>query len=373
MSDVPLQKQHKSTSAKDDDDDGPQKMFLTTSDVLNSMNTVLEKMESPGETMSPRFELQRRLPDGSTRRADEKDVAAADMESKFKQAAEEIKDLNPKQKIEWADLQRRGANNLYRDGQYKEALDAYLTCLVAKTDNPEFLDQVFVPVMNNLAQCALQLGNYKKAETFCTMALEEKELPLDHRLLPKLYFRRGKSRRLRGLYNGAKQDLTKVLELLKERADLDETATTSDDDNEQKRATSKELSLVERAQQEAKQNKKRQKQAMRQVFETKPALGPQHSSKAKNTLQEETDGAPALYQDVGVTQTKREYSTLRARRKVPLSPNEDDEESIDSEVRSKLTCWQYYLAVVGRIAEGLLVLLGDEEFVREQQARRRRT
>ena len=70
--------------------------FFTTSDLLKTINGIL-KEHSPEEiasddgkrkdesTKSGGFELQRRLPDGSTRKADESDIAIADFQSKIKQ------------------------------------------------------------------------------------------------------------------------------------------------------------------------------------------------------------------------------------------------------------------------------------------------
>ena len=45
------------------DGDG-NKLFFTTSDLMNTMNDVLEKLERPDDNFSPRFELQ--PPDSST-------------------------------------------------------------------------------------------------------------------------------------------------------------------------------------------------------------------------------------------------------------------------------------------------------------------
>jgi hypothetical protein len=69
-----------STNTKDD-----KKLFFTTSDLMNTMNQAL--MADPSDPLQPKFELQRRLPDGSTRRADESEVAAADMDSKVQQVS----------------------------------------------------------------------------------------------------------------------------------------------------------------------------------------------------------------------------------------------------------------------------------------------
>lgn len=82
-------------------------MFLTTSDLLHRMNAALmencprqsdqgllesrvlaDSDDGGGEDETqPRFELQRRLPDGSTRKADESERKAADVQAKIKQVS----------------------------------------------------------------------------------------------------------------------------------------------------------------------------------------------------------------------------------------------------------------------------------------------
>ena len=174
------------------DQDEPNKnLFITTSDVLRIINGALDKLEANPEDRlrQPRFELQKRLPDGSTIKADAADMAVADMESKLSQAAKEIQDLSPSQRLEWAELQRVAGNKLFSQQEYKEAIDVYLTCLVVKSNCPHFSEKVFLPVMNNLAHCCLKMKWYSKAQTFCSMALEE-DLDVTNRpdLISKLFY-----------------------------------------------------------------------------------------------------------------------------------------------------------------------------------------
>ena len=64
------------------------KLFLTTSDLIKRINSSLDEDQSSCanyEGMKPQFELQKRLPDGSTMKADEKDMEVADLQSKIKQ------------------------------------------------------------------------------------------------------------------------------------------------------------------------------------------------------------------------------------------------------------------------------------------------
>jgi tetratricopeptide (TPR) repeat protein len=326
-----------SSAITDRKEDEPLKMFFTTSHLLNTMNSALDKLTTDQDDASPRFELQKRLPDGSTVKADARDMAVADMESKFTQAAKEVEDLSPSQRLEWAELQRQAGNKFYRKKEYEEAIDVYLTCLVVKSETPEFLEHVFLPVMNNLAQCTLQMGSYKKAQTFCTMALEEKDLPNRPEMISKLYFRRGKARRLSGDYLGCKEDLEKAIELLPQHLVAEH------------RSIEKELHLGERSFLEGKRNEVKQQVAMKEFFDsatTASAAGPIPSRETPQAFQSKV----ALYGN-----QRKKYSTVRARR---------EGNDLQGHVRAKeLNYWQYYLAVIGSIAEQFLLLLGDEETI----------
>jgi len=67
------------------------KLFFTTTDLLQKINGILEQesqndaSEDHVQEDQPRFELQRRLPDGSTRKASSDEAAVADFQSKLKQ------------------------------------------------------------------------------------------------------------------------------------------------------------------------------------------------------------------------------------------------------------------------------------------------
>lgn len=79
------------------------KLFFTTTDLLDTINSVLSSSavaadsngdpyeddgHIPSAAASPCFELQRRLPDGSTRKATAEEAAAADFQAKLKQVRE---------------------------------------------------------------------------------------------------------------------------------------------------------------------------------------------------------------------------------------------------------------------------------------------
>ena len=310
------------------------KLFFTTTDLMNKLNeTVAVGTSSSTDNDSlPHFELQRRLPDGSTRKATPADQQLADMQSKFQQVAAEVKDLTDENKLVWAELQRTEGNRLYQQKKYQEAMDVYLTCLIVKSESNLFMKTVFLPCLNNLAQCTLQLGMYLKTEMFCTMALEElvqSTTPITTTttttdeydpIVAKLYFRRGKARRLGGKYTLANEDLQKTLTMV----------------TDTKPVVYRELHLLEQAMVEAKRNETRQERAMQQIWNT--STTPKSSS---------------LYDDV----KQRKYSNLRAKRK----SDDDLDEGIN--VRENLSYWAYYMAVIARLAERLLVLTGDEETI----------
>lgn len=218
-------------------------------------------------------------------------------------------------------------------------MDVYLTCLVAKSDDKEFSTRVFLPVLNNLALCTLQLGMWSKTDQFCTLALEDTlnfdilEKDEERAAVAKIYFRRGKSRRLQGLYKEARNDLEQALLLM------------GDDDTQERRTVQREIRKVDQSVTEGKRNEKRQERAM------KKALG---------------GGRP----DVGCGEKvlgtedhrqRRKYSTLTAK-----SSLEDDN---DEESDEELSCWHHYLLVVVRLTEMALELLGDEETI-ERKAKR---
>ena len=95
-----------SINTENNDDES---IFFTTSDLLKTINNVIK--ETGNDELNPQncnnhngpvnsssstsegFELQKRMPDGSTRKADESDIALADFQSKMKQVREEIYQL----------------------------------------------------------------------------------------------------------------------------------------------------------------------------------------------------------------------------------------------------------------------------------------
>ena len=186
------------------------KLFFTTSDLLHKMNDSISDV-----VPDAKFELHVKDPTtGTSVKADDKQVNRADLESKIKQSASIVQGMSPEEKLEWAEAQRIEGNSLFNAGNFKEAMDVYVTCLVggdikiSDSTKAEQLDMdLKLPVLLNLALCALKLREFSKAEQFCSLALDLKE-GSKH---VKLWYRRGKARMGRGSYSAAREDFRKAL------------------------------------------------------------------------------------------------------------------------------------------------------------------
>jgi hypothetical protein len=162
--------------------------FVTTTDVMNSLNRIMAELSESGDKndngaadngaaatrRTPAFELQRKLPDGTTRKASPSERKAADMDTKLKQVAEHVANLATEaERQAFGEQQRLYGNQLYIAQEYEQAIDVYLTCLT--TVKPH--TNGFLRIMNNLAQATLQLQWYSKAQQFCTLGLEQVVAP----------------------------------------------------------------------------------------------------------------------------------------------------------------------------------------------------
>lgn len=345
------------------DDELPKLPFVTTSDVLNQLNKNLKELSVPGEeSFEPRVDFHKRLPDGSTIPASQEELAYSDMQTKLQQSAAFVAQLSsPEDKQIWAEEQRKTANAYFRRGDYKTAMDVYLTCLVVKEeDSLDFLRETLIPVLNNLAQCTLQLGMHKKTIMFCNIALEEMN-KFDNKhddgdngyniAMCKLYFKRAKAKRLKGDYGSARDDLNQSQEYCnfagKQKEENDKAAVTTSVEPYQK-AIQKEFRHLEMAEKEARRNRQRQKQAMQKVLSS--------NNSSTTTTTRTTTPTPLYGQDECSTKNVRQYSTLR--RKPPKST---PSEASDVSQPTELSYWEYYCLVVARVAETLLIWLGDEE------------
>ena len=391
------------SAAGDGTENGGGKLFFTTSDLIARINQSVAEVSGDGigEAAAPTtaggFELRRQMPDGSTRRADEADTAVADLQSKIKQTAAVLSALNAEEKMEWARQQRVEGNKLFSREEYTEAMDVYITCLVAMDKlkqgsadkggdsdgvssdgvfSEDIEREIQLPVLLNLALCALKLGTLRKAESFCSFALQT-SLGAD---CPKAYFRRGRARMLMGSYDDARSDLQRAVDLLQnENADKGGDSNTNDNTAREAelKAVRKELQKLERLEFAARKHEKVQKKNMKRLWDT----GKSNAVEANGTTPDQSISSSAvdissvkaeksegqsnasaenkkgLYSDV---QERRQFSTLRAKKRIEVSVEEEDD---DVDVVSP-SFFQWYLSLFERCLRKTLHILGDEEGAR---------
>ncbi|EEC45224.1 predicted protein [Phaeodactylum tricornutum CCAP 1055/1] len=362
--------------------------FVTTTDVMSEINrhlADLHKHKNSSDTeytgdednnnlrskKAPRFELQRKFGDGTTRRASPAEQAANDMNSKLQQVAVHVASLSTtREQYAWAEAQRSLGNEFYHQQEYEQAIDVYLTCLIAVQPQDEsdcLVLVLFLKVMNNLALSALQLGWYKKTIDFCTLALDRvrKQQSLhSHQQhvqlqMTKIYYKRGKARRLRGEYKQSRADLRAA----QSQISVGEYIIIDESQQQQsfQEAIDKEFQLLHQAEFQGRRNQEKQQRAMRQIL--------LHSGEKQLALGTATDQAAneciALYAEKA---SKRTFSALRA----PATSLVDDDSTFDIDEESMTpTLWQYYLTVIGRVAETLLFWIGDEEYVQSVSERKK--
>jgi hypothetical protein len=204
---------------------------------------------------------------------------------------------------------------------------------------------------------------------FCQIALEEIDKQqsqsqndtnvVDPTVVCKLYFKRAKARRLTGDYALAREDLNQSVQHL---------STIDDDDCTMpyQQAIQKEFRHLEAAEKEGRKNRQRQKRAMQNVLSTTNG-----DDKKKETTTNTT--TPAIYD--ATTEPPRQYSTLRARRKTSeAAAVQQGKQPLPQPAKSvqDLSYWQYYRLVVARVAETLLMWLGDDDEGEESEKLRKR-
>lgn len=338
-------------------DDPPELPFVTTTDILSRLNQNLSSLATD-DGFQPRFEMQKRLPDGSTISASQADLAYSDLQNKLQQSAKFVSQLTQEDKAIWAEEQRQVGNAYFAKADYQAAMDIYTTCLVTKEGSSDeasavFLEDTLLPVLNNLAQCTLQLGMHKKTIEFCEIALEEiksAETNRDDRIIDslascKILYKRAKARRLTGVYSGARDDLNSASEWLQKKQTKDPTMDLSS----YQQAIDKEFRLLEIAEANARKNRRRQKLALQKALQS-PTTETEHAS---------TISSPSN------VRAPRQFSSIRARGKL----SEQGSKPRESQSRPELSYCQYYRLVVARVTETLLIWLGDEETIKRAKER----
>ena len=356
------------------------KMFFTTSDIIERMNSAIRDANDDNRIPSSKsvrdsdgaggntggFELQMKLPDGSYRRAEQKEIAAADFQTKMKQASERIAGFDSQQKMEWAKCQRLEGNTLFARGEYADAMDVYLTCLVAmdqpctttSTDHNSTIDldnnedssksrllqvqmdtEIKLPVLLNLTLCSLKLGMPSKAEKFCNFAMDT-ELGKQS---PKASFFRGRARMLMGKYSAAESDLNNALNLIRGKKGLSDKSTNNQSllEGEDKEAVIlREKIKLQKLVHHAQKNRNQQRKAMEKVF------------KPEETGVVLSQTAPSLYPE--------KPCPPKIASVLDCNGNAGNN-NMNYEADSRPTYVQWYLRMMGRCAQKILDIIGNDE------------
>jgi tetratricopeptide (TPR) repeat protein len=354
---VSTQKLQRNDPAKRDADGDssrlPPSPFTTTSDVLKELNRALAALDPQDEDgggdsrssdAKPRFEIQKKFDNGSTRPATTAEVKSQDFQTKLKQTAQHLSTLSSdEERADFVQRQISYGNQLYESQQYEEAMDVYLTCMagVETSSSPSQKAVLLCRLLHNLAQAALQLGWYAKSIRFCSIGLEQLRLEASktvnssavsdsedksigtsdvdsgrRQYAVKLYFKRGKAQRLKGNYADAQRDL-------KQAEAWVEGSGESPPAEQVRKAIRRELQLLSQAIHRGRENHQRQQSAMQQVLNYRPPernrdpkstdpskVNPESVVRSKNS----SDGHSSLYRDrIDFREAgKRSYSTLRA-------------------------------------------------------------
>lgn len=253
-------------------------------------------------------------------------------------------------------------------------MDVYLTCLVAmdikisKTNVKEeqsveaseecwkekIDNEIKLPVLMNLSACTLKLGMHRKTCSFCNMAIEIKAGSVN----PKVYFRRGRSNMLLGLYKNARNDFNTCLKLLNDSNDECDSCKNEID------AVNRELRNLDNLIIAAEKNRKRHEKAMKIVLGGETSFREmQESSKSEeanvnNDDVNDEDLDKGLYSDIHSSKSsKREYSTLRARARKRKPQIENNLTTLERPI----TYVMWYAQMLERGLRRILYWLGDEE------------
>ncbi|KAL3781692.1 hypothetical protein ACHAW5_011062 [Stephanodiscus triporus] len=295
-------------------------------------------------------------------------MAAADFQSKMKQASEMISGMDRRRKLEWAARHRREGNALFARGEYREAMDVYLTCLVAvdrggaspassaDDDNEiprsRMEEEIQLPVLLNLALSAMKMGMLSKAEKFCNFAIDETACG---KISPKAHFRRGRVRLLMGCYASAESDLDTALGLLPldnagkiDGGGAPGRANDAEVENERAVVLREKRRLHSLVWQEER-NMKVQRRAMERLFGSSSDREERGMRLSTDGEEDESPGSLSIYPDkMGLVQ-------------LPRNKGIDEVIADDDDERQQPTCFQWYRLMIGRCAQKLLDLIGDEE------------
>jgi tetratricopeptide (TPR) repeat protein len=215
-----------------------------------------------------------------------------------------------------------------------------------------------IPVLMNLSACTLKLGMHRKTHSFCNMAIEIKAGSVN----PKVYYRRGRSYMLLGLYKNARDDLHTCLKLLNDAYDSNDNCDSCKSEID---AVNRTLTNLDNLVIAAEKNRKRHEKAMkivlggqRNVTEIQENSGTDETNVNNDVNDKALD--KGLYSDIHSSKpSQREYSTLRARKRKPQIEDTPSTGGSEGHVTNSYVIW--YAQMLERGLRRILYWLGDEE------------
>ena len=279
----------------------PEMPFYTPTMMMETMNKTMSNVG--GEV-----ELKRKLPDGTQVRATKGDMKPADLQAKMRQSAESIINLTNNEKIEWSKSRRQKGNDFYKRGEFQQAMDIYTTCLVAisstKTSTEEEIaysdKELQLPVLQNLAACALALGMSSKCIQFCdcALALESGVGKTSY----TLFRRRGKAKLKKGEYTSAREDFREALSL------AEKVGGEEDADVSVVNGIKQDLVKLADCMKRGEINSKKQKKAMQSVLGGSGGGGNLDLGVGGKKEEEKKKNISGLYEDVELKHTTQAVS-----------------------------------------------------------------
>lgn len=168
--------------------------FFLHSIVMDPLDVLLKSSKDTGLDV----EIKRQGPNGCMTAVRTNELAALHTKSKIASTAQLLKNLNNKEKLEWAIETKNEGNHLFNDGNYKAAVEKYVEALTATDFSANGnVHELALPVLCNLCLCCMKLEEWHKCVLFADQALK-----LDP-LCEKALFRKGAGLVKMGNYDDA--------------------------------------------------------------------------------------------------------------------------------------------------------------------------
>jgi tetratricopeptide (TPR) repeat protein len=177
--------------------------------LMDPFQRVIESLKSGGVNI----ELTRPTQNGILEPVKPKELKTLGTKAKIASVAQALQNLTKAEKFEWAIETKLEGNQLFRDQNYKEAMEKYVEALTAadfglcKDSSDDNVDILVIPVLCNLSACSMRLRQWQQAISFCDQILNLRPQ------CTKAQYRKGKALLAVGEYILSKKSLRAAMEL----------------------------------------------------------------------------------------------------------------------------------------------------------------